>query len=135
MHMVILRKLAKCCRTQSVSSRYFLSLIIKLFIGVRSATMQQRLQTNNGWVNKVVPVYPLDGLVEKYISTKTIDFVTMDLEGAEFPILDALKYDGHLTKVGVVICQVLSNYAVLGRKSFYPLHCVGLKYVNFVGLY
>lgn len=53
-----------------------------------------------------MPVLPLDEVVAKYIGTLTIEFATMDIEGVEFSILEALQYDGRLTTAGLTFCQV-----------------------------
>ncbi len=68
-----------------------------------------RLYINKKWVDTIVPVIPLDKALRDYIGTTLIEFSTLDIEGAEFPILNALKYGGELANAGVVFCQVVTN--------------------------
>lgn len=75
-------------------------------VGVKVSNLSIRLYNANGYYNEIVPVLPLDEVLEQHVGTKTIEFASIDLEGAEIPILDALKYDGRLTNAGVTFCQV-----------------------------
>lgn len=65
-----------------------------------------RLFKNQNYYDKIVPVRMLDDVLVQYVGTTIIEFATLDIEGAEFPILEALKFDGRLTNAGVIFCQV-----------------------------
>jgi hypothetical protein len=68
-----------------------------------------RLFKKRRWVDTIVPVVPLDKALRDYIGTTLIDFSTLDIEGAEFPIRDALKYGGELANADVIFCQVVTH--------------------------
>ncbi len=44
--------------------------------------------------------------MDKFLHSRLVHFATLDIEGAEYGILEELKYGGVFDRAGVVFCQV-----------------------------
>ena len=62
---------------------------------------------NRSSYDTMLPVVGLNTVLDEHVGVMPIDYVKMDIDGAEIPILNALKDGGRLALAGVVFCQVL----------------------------
>jgi hypothetical protein len=82
---------------------YFVNAI---FLGVTAGNINMPLFNDRKYYDKIVPARALNDVLIEYVGTTIIDFATFNIDGAEFPILEALQLDGRLTNAGVIFCQV-----------------------------
>jgi hypothetical protein len=65
-----------------------------------------RLRKGTGYKNVIVPITPMHELLDEHVGSRLIHFSTLDIEGFEYPILDALKYGKPIESTGVRFCQI-----------------------------
>uniref|UniRef100_A0A7E4UTG6 Methyltransf_21 domain-containing protein n=1 Tax=Panagrellus redivivus TaxID=6233 RepID=A0A7E4UTG6_PANRE len=81
--------------------------VIPYGVGVENATIELTLRKTAGEYKKQnVTVVAMPTLLDAYLKTRFVHYATIDIEGAEFPILEALLSGKELYKEGVVICQL-----------------------------
>ncbi len=83
---------------------------------MNTANLNMRVWKDTWFHFITIPVVPLDEVATKHVGTLTIEFATHDIDGAEFAILEALQYDGRLTKDGLIFCQVSCKFCTECRK-------------------
>ena len=49
-------------------------------------------RSDGGYFTKEVDIVPLPDLLTKYVGSKVIHFATIDIEGFDYNLLDAFKY-------------------------------------------
>ncbi len=57
--------------------------------------------------------------MDEYIHSRLVHFATLDVEGAEYGILNELKYGGIFDEAGVIFCQV--PYARFSQIDFFHI--------------
>uniref|UniRef100_A0A914PDT5 Methyltransferase FkbM domain-containing protein n=1 Tax=Panagrolaimus davidi TaxID=227884 RepID=A0A914PDT5_9BILA len=65
-----------------------------------------------------MPVIALSDLLDKFLQTRIIHFMTIDIEGFEFNILQELLQNRILHNKGIVFCQASFSYFVIPFKYF-----------------
>lgn len=63
-------------------------------------------ETSGGYSNVNVRLAPLVEVVDKFIKSRLIHFVTIDIEGFEYAILNALIEGNAFQRAGVRFCQI-----------------------------
>uniref|UniRef100_A0A914VKT7 Methyltransferase FkbM domain-containing protein n=1 Tax=Plectus sambesii TaxID=2011161 RepID=A0A914VKT7_9BILA len=80
--------------------------IIPLAIGIKPGNLSMRLRKGNSYKNVNVPITPMFQLLDDNVGSRLIHFATLDIEGFEYPIIDALKYGKPIESTGVRFCQI-----------------------------
>uniref|UniRef100_A0A914WYL2 Methyltransferase FkbM domain-containing protein n=1 Tax=Plectus sambesii TaxID=2011161 RepID=A0A914WYL2_9BILA len=73
-----------------------------------------RIRQGTGYNNIKVRITPLLDVLDLRIGSRLIHFATLDIEGYEYAILNALKFGKKFDKAGVSFCQIdveLHSYA------------------------
>lgn len=65
-----------------------------------------RLREGVNYVDKVIEIHPMYSILDKHIGSRLISFATLDIEGFEYTILDAFKYEQPIDTSDVQFCQV-----------------------------
>ena len=74
---------------------------------VISLRTNQKPKGEYPYYDKNVTIYPLSELLDKYLGQRLVHFITIDLEGFEYSILEELfDNNGKLSKQGIVFCQI-----------------------------
>ncbi len=45
-------------------------------------------------------------VLDEYVHSRIVHFATIDIEGAEYELIDALRNKQNLDKEGIIFCQV-----------------------------
>jgi len=80
--------------------------VIPYAVGPYHGNFTMRLRKGTGYSNKLVLVKPLHEVLDEYLHTRLIHFATLDIEGAEYQILNELKYGGVFDQRDVTFCQI-----------------------------
>uniref|UniRef100_A0A914W3X3 Methyltransferase FkbM domain-containing protein n=1 Tax=Plectus sambesii TaxID=2011161 RepID=A0A914W3X3_9BILA len=80
--------------------------IIPLAIGIKPGNLTMRLRKGTGYKNVIVPITPMFQVLDDHVGSRLVHFATLDIEGFEYPILDALKHGKPIESTGVRFCQI-----------------------------
>uniref|UniRef100_A0A914ZB09 Methyltransferase FkbM domain-containing protein n=1 Tax=Panagrolaimus superbus TaxID=310955 RepID=A0A914ZB09_9BILA len=82
--------------------------IIPYGVGVKNETTELILRTKTNYKQTKVEVLALPYLLDKFVQARQIHYMTIDIEGFEFGILEALLPQNKLYKENIVFCQVIA---------------------------
>uniref|UniRef100_A0A914YD84 Methyltransferase FkbM domain-containing protein n=1 Tax=Panagrolaimus superbus TaxID=310955 RepID=A0A914YD84_9BILA len=78
-----------------------------MVLGTRKQrTLFLTVRTNTTYHEKKVKVYALSDLLDKFVKSRLVQYMTIDIEGFEYGILEALLRSKKLYNEGVTFCQI-----------------------------
>lgn len=78
---------------------------------MKSGSFNLTIRKNTSYKHEKVKVLALSDLLDKFVKTRFIQYMTIDIEGFEFGILEELLTGKELHKQGIVFCQVKSFHS------------------------
>ncbi|KAE9548165.1 hypothetical protein FO519_008626 [Halicephalobus sp. NKZ332] len=80
--------------------------VIPYGVGVENGTFKLTVREGKNYYKKEVQVLAMSNLLDKYLGTRKVQYMTIDIEGFEYFILEALIGGQKLAEEGVVFCQI-----------------------------
>uniref|UniRef100_A0A7E4VAW0 Methyltransf_21 domain-containing protein n=1 Tax=Panagrellus redivivus TaxID=6233 RepID=A0A7E4VAW0_PANRE len=80
--------------------------VIPFGVGVRNQTIDLVLRKGIKYVHRDIEVVAMQNLLDAYLGTRFVHYATIDIEGAEYPILKSLLNANTLYNEGIDICQI-----------------------------
>ncbi|CAJ0575267.1 unnamed protein product, partial [Mesorhabditis spiculigera] len=74
-------------------------------VGASNGTMKAEILEDH-YKFREVPYIDIATFVRSYVKRRVVDQMMIDIEHAEYPMLDYLLKDGQLARDGVVVCQI-----------------------------
>uniref|UniRef100_A0A914E1V9 Methyltransferase FkbM domain-containing protein n=1 Tax=Acrobeloides nanus TaxID=290746 RepID=A0A914E1V9_9BILA len=81
--------------------------VIPYGVGIEASTIPLIIRDDtNSYVTKNVSVIPLEKLLDRFLHTRTVHYMTIDIEGFEYSILNELLPGKAFAKQNVTFCQI-----------------------------
>ena len=68
--------------------------------------MELVFKESTGYTQKAVKVLSLLTILDEFLRTRFIHYLTINIEGFEYKVLEELVGDGRFAKAGVTFCQI-----------------------------
>uniref|UniRef100_A0AC34F5J2 Methyltransferase FkbM domain-containing protein n=1 Tax=Panagrolaimus sp. ES5 TaxID=591445 RepID=A0AC34F5J2_9BILA len=80
--------------------------VIPYGVGVKSGNFTLTIRKNESYHDETVKVFAFPKLLDKFVKSRLVQYMTIDIEGFEFGILEALLPSKKLHKEGITFCQI-----------------------------
>uniref|UniRef100_A0AC35EYI7 Methyltransferase FkbM domain-containing protein n=1 Tax=Panagrolaimus sp. PS1159 TaxID=55785 RepID=A0AC35EYI7_9BILA len=80
--------------------------VIPYGVGVTSENVTLTVRKIERYHNETIKVFAFSELLDNFVKSRLVHYMTIDIEGFEFGILEALLPSKKLYKEGITLCQV-----------------------------
>uniref|UniRef100_A0AC34FRE5 Methyltransferase FkbM domain-containing protein n=1 Tax=Panagrolaimus sp. ES5 TaxID=591445 RepID=A0AC34FRE5_9BILA len=80
--------------------------VIPYGVGVKNSNITLTLRSNDNYVEKIVEVLAFSDLLDNFVKSRLIHYMTIDIEGAEFDILEEILPFKILYNQNIAFCQI-----------------------------